>query len=459
MLGRILLTFGGVLVVALFAALLAPFFVDWSAFRVEFEQRASRILGKKVTVHGEVEVSLLPFPSVTLNDVRVGQEEDGRPQITSERFSMDMELAPFLSGEARIFDMRIERPRARIRILPDGTLDWMRGSSGDIPLRTVVIEDVHITGGTVELIDEQSGHTRRLTGLNADLSAGSLAGPWRGEGYGSLDGEEAAFSLSTGEADRTAHSVPLRLRLLPDAAPVALTLDGNLALSEDRPGFTGRFALDSLEEEDETEPVHAPTPGPRLKGDFELTNERIRIPQYRLEVGALDDPYVVTGEATLDTGKQPDFLLTAEGQQIDVNRLGSGERAKTGRDAAATAHRNRSSGADSHSAGAGAGKLPAAGFGGQRYDHAGYSDRCAPRWFRLDGRELRRDITRTDASGSEGRADAGEPHLLRWRHAACLEPAVGACRLVVRTCGPGNPSVGNCRLLRTREPDAGAAEV
>ena len=339
MLGRILLTFGGVLVVALFTALLAPFFVDWSDFRVEFEQRASRILGKKVTVHGEVEARLLPFPSVTLHDVRVGQEQDGKPQLSAARFSMDMELAPFLSGEARIFDMRIEEPTARVRLLPDGTLDWMRGSSADIPLRTVVIEDVHITGGTIEFIDEQSGQTRLLRGLNADLSARSLAGPWRGEGYASLDGEEAAFTLSTGEADRTAHSVPLRLRLLPDAAPVALTLDGDLAVADNRPTFGGRFAVDALQEEDETEPVNAPTPGPRLKGSFQLTNERIRIPDYRLEVGPINDPYVVTGEATLDTGERPDFLLTAEGQQIDVNRLGSGGRAKTGRDAAASAQR------------------------------------------------------------------------------------------------------------------------
>ena len=339
MLGRILLTFGGVLVVALFAALLAPFFIDWTDFRVEFEQRASRILGKKVTVHGEVEARILPFPSVTLSDVRVGQDQDGQPQVSAARFSMDMELAPFLSGEARIFDMRIEDPKARVRVLPDGTLDWMRGSSADIPLRTVVIEDVHITGGSIDLIDEQSGQTRRLTGLSADLSAGSLAGPWRGDGFASLDGEEAAFSLSTGEADRIEQKVPLRLRLLPDSAPIALTLDGDLALSEDRPGYNGSFALDVLQEESEDEPVNAPPPGPRLKGGFELTNERIRIPEYRLEVGALNDPYVVTGEATLDTGQAPEFLLTADGQQIDVNRLGTGERAKTGRDAAASAQR------------------------------------------------------------------------------------------------------------------------
>lgn len=339
MLGRILLTVGGALVVVLFAALLAPFFVDWTDFRVEFEQRASRVLGKKVVVHGAVDARILPFPSVTLHDVRVGQDRDGQPQLHAARFSMDMELAPFLSGEARIFDMRIEEPKARIRVLQDGTLDWMRGSKADIPARTVVIEDVHVTNGTIDLIDEQSGRTRTITGLAADLSAGSLAGPWRGDGYASLDGHPATFSLTTGEAEAAAQRLPLRLRLLPDTLPVALNLDGAILLSEDRPAYSGNFTLDVLQEEDDTEPVVAPPPGPRLKGGFELTNERIRVPEYRLEVGPLADPYVVTGEATLDTGEKPEFLLTANGQQIDVNRLGEGERAKTGRDAAASAQR------------------------------------------------------------------------------------------------------------------------
>jgi hypothetical protein len=45
-----------------------------------------------------------------------------------------------------------------------------------------------------------------------------------------------------------------------------------------------------------------------------------------------EDPYVVTGEATLDTGRAPEFLLIADGQQIDVSRIGnSGEGGKTGR--------------------------------------------------------------------------------------------------------------------------------
>lgn len=329
---------GGLVVAVLFAALLAPFVLDWSNFRVEFEQQASRVLGKKVSVHGEVDARLLPFPSVTLHDVRVGQDIDGQPQARITRFSMDMELAPFLSGEARIFDMRVEDPVARVRILKDGTLDWMRGSRPAIPTRIVVIEDVHISGGQVTVVDERSGRTRNLTGIAAEMAAASLTGPWRGEGNATLDGEEARFSLVTGSPTGSG-SVPLRLRLWPDSEPLEINLEGELAIAENVPTYSGSFAASVLQEEDESEPVVSPPPGPRVKGSFDLTNDRIRIADYRLEVGSLDDPYVVTGEATLDTGSRAEFLLTAEGQQIDVNRLGLGARGKTGRDAAASAQR------------------------------------------------------------------------------------------------------------------------
>ncbi|SMF71342.1 AsmA family protein [Xaviernesmea oryzae] len=339
MLGRILVAFGGLVVVALFTALLAPFFVDWSNFRVGFEDQASRILGKKVSVHGAVDARILPFPSVTLHDVRVGTDTDGQPLVQVARFSMDMELAPFLSGEARIFDMRIEEPKARLRVLPDGTLDWMRGSRAAIPARTVVIEDIHVSGGEIDLIDEQSGQSRQITGLSADFSAASLRGPWRGEGNATLDGYEARFSLASGTADSEARRMPLRLRLWPDAQPVELNLDGELTLADNKPAYNGNFSLAILQEEDETEPVTPPPPGPRMKGGFELTNERIRIPEYRLEIGAADNPYVVTGEATLDTGEKPEFLLTADGQQIDVNQIGEGVQTKTGRDPAVSAQR------------------------------------------------------------------------------------------------------------------------
>ncbi|MDO1584464.1 AsmA family protein [Rhizobium oryzicola] len=347
MLGRIFLFLGGLVVVALFTALLAPFFVDWSSFRTEFESQASRILGKKVTVHGTVDARLLPFPSVTMHDVRVGQDLDGTPLVQVAQFSMDMELAPFLSGEARIIDMRIDRPKARIRLLKDGRLDWMRGSRPEIPARTVVLEGVHVSNAEIDFIDDGSGRTRRLTSLTAEMSASSLAGPWRAEGNATLDGYEGKFTFSSGEPDYNAGTMPLRMKIWPDIQPIEVQLDGALAVTEGRPGYQGAFNLLFTEEPaGKVQPATAQNPGqkppapPRVKGKFELTNDRIRIPDYRVELGVTDDPYVITGEATLDTGDKPEFLLTADGQQVDVNRLTDQMvNGKTGRDPRLSAHR------------------------------------------------------------------------------------------------------------------------
>jgi uncharacterized protein involved in outer membrane biogenesis len=320
-LGRILVFLGGLLALVLFSALLIPYFVDWTDFRRDFEDQASRILGKKVVVHGRVEARILPFPSVTLHDVRAGTDADGSPLIQVARFSMDAELAPFLSGEARIFDMRIEEPKAKIRLLKDGTLDWMRGSRAEIPARTVVLESVQIEGGQIEFIDEQSGRNRVVTGLNADMSANSLAGPWKAEGRAAVDGHPGSFSLSSSEPDYAAGRMGLRVRVVPDEHPVEVDLDGAIAATAGKPAYSGSFAFSFREDEKQKQAGQSLFSSPRTRGSFELTNESVRISSYRMELGGSENPYVVTGEATLDTGAKPEFLLTADGQQIDVARF------------------------------------------------------------------------------------------------------------------------------------------
>ncbi|NLR96490.1 AsmA family protein [Rhizobium sp. P38BS-XIX] len=342
MLGRVLVFLGGLLVVVLFVALLAPLFIDWTDFRKNFEDQASRIIGKKVTVHGTVDARLLPFPSVTLHDVRVGQEADGTPLVQIAEFSMDAELAPFLSGEALIFDMRVSKPKVRLRLAKDGTLDWMRGSQPEIPAKSVVLESVHVEDGDVLFIDEQSGRTRHVAGLNAEMSAKSLAGPWRIEGDAALDGEHGNFTISSSQPDDNG-VLRVRTRLMPDRHPVNVDLDGELKLVDSKPDYMGSFTA-GIDDKQSHDPAEQKAQ-PRFKGRFELTNDRIRVPEYRLEVGGADDPYVVTGEATLDTGTKPEFLLTADGQQIDVNRLGNnkGSNGKTNRNPAISARQRLNS--------------------------------------------------------------------------------------------------------------------
>lgn len=326
MLGRIFVILGGLLVVALFAALFAPYFVDWTDFRHDFENQASRIIGKKVVVHGRVDARLLPFPTVTMTDVRVGEDASGNAIVTADKFSMETELAPFLSGEALIYNMHISHPRVKLRLTADGSLDWVKTGKPQIPASTVVLENVTIDNGEVLFMDEQTGHDRHITGLNLKLSAKTLAGPWKVAGRGEIDGQAGNFVLNTSVPEDS--KIFAKLRLLPDDPGVVAELDGTLGLNGLRPQYAGTFRLrekyrsETASEEGAANEAQKST-APRVSGEFELLNDRLRINKYEFQMGDPSDPYIVTGEATIDAGRKPDFLLTALGQQIDMSRFGN----------------------------------------------------------------------------------------------------------------------------------------
>ena len=186
-LARLFVIIGSLIVLAFTLALVGPYFIDWTSYRADFEREASLILGRQVKVEGDATARLLPFPSVTFSDVRVAGTDE-QPAMTVETFSMDAELAPFLSGEVLIFDMRLVRPNAVIRVDDDGEIDWAVRPSTPVDPRHIRLEKLTVTEGAVSVVHAPSGRTHRLTEINADISARTFAGPWRLAGSMRLDG-------------------------------------------------------------------------------------------------------------------------------------------------------------------------------------------------------------------------------------------------------------------------------
>ena len=311
--------------VALFAALIGPYFIDWTSYRTAFETEASRLLGQPVEVRGSADARLLPFPSVTFSDVAIGEDADGAPMMTVDNFSMDVELAPFLSGEVRIFDMRLDHPSVTMRIMPDGSLDWALSARPAAPGEAVVLEKVAVTDADIRIVDTQNGREHMARDIDATLSAKSLSGPWRIEGTGELKGRHGAFEISTGAAENG--SIRLRARILPDDAPIILETEGSAQIAEAKPRYDGNFTLQYMTAAQGDQPAQAAMVA---RGDFQADNERLRIGEYRMELGGGVDPYVVTGEATVDTGPEPEFLLTADGQQVEIGAQDAPETADGG---------------------------------------------------------------------------------------------------------------------------------
>ncbi|MBZ9657002.1 AsmA family protein [Phyllobacterium sp. 2063] len=320
MLARLFVFIGGLLVLVLTAALVVPYFVDWAGYRSSFEREASALLGRPVTVAGSASARLLPFPSVTFSDVKVG-DPGSEPVMTIDRFSMDAELAPFIRGQILIFDMRIERPTVSVAIDKDGVVDWAIRPHVPFQSAKVRLENMRVTDGSVLIRDASTATTRTITNLDATLSAADLSGPWKFDGTLLFNGNKTSISASTGEV-KPDGTMKLRTRIIPDGIPGALETDGDVTLSDGALKYAGSIAIRSADELSSSganaiDQMEKPLLSSlRVTGRFEADHGKISIPEFRMEQGALDDPYVVNGTAMFDYGSDPRFEIKADGQQV-----------------------------------------------------------------------------------------------------------------------------------------------
>jgi uncharacterized protein involved in outer membrane biogenesis len=334
MLARLFVFIGGLIVLALTAALVGPYFIDWTSYRGDFEREASAVLGRKVTVQGAATARLLPFPSVSFTDVSVGGAGGRAPAMTVETFSMDAELAPFLRGEFLIFDMRLVRPKAVIDIAEDGTVDWAIRPSTPYDPHRIALEKLTVTDGEVTIRHAASGRTHLLSRIDAAISAKSLAGPWRANGTLEMDGMPATLSVSTGQVDENG-AMRLRMRADPGLYPLAIEADGNARIENGKALYSGQFKI--MGEDKKAEALRGsggesvqidalkPEPGFRLNGDFSLDHRRLGIDMFRFATGPLDNPYTADGTAFVDLGKEPRFSIEAKGAQVRFDEAVAGD--------------------------------------------------------------------------------------------------------------------------------------
>ena len=333
MLARLFVIFGGLFVLVLCAALVVPYFIDWTGYRGDFEREASAILGRKVTVKGDATARLLPFPSVTFSNVEVAGGPGGQPAMTMETFSMDAELAPFLRGEVLIFDMRLVHPRAIINVAGDGTVDWAIRPSTPFNPGQIAIEKLSVTEGQIELRHAAGGRSHLISEINSTISAKALTGPWRMDGTLRFDGLRTDVSASTGKVEPDGQ-MRLRLKADPDAYPLIIEADGNAGIVKGAAVYSGQFKISGADKNSaelrgtDGEPVKIstgkPDPGFRLNGKFALDHQKLNVDEFRFETGPLDNPYTADGKASVDLGLKPHFAVEASGAQVQFDEAVGG---------------------------------------------------------------------------------------------------------------------------------------
>lgn len=306
-----------------------PWFVNWDDYKTNFEQEATRILGHPVQVLGSANASILPSPSLSFTNVRVGQP-GGEAMMTVDRFEVTIELTPLLQGEIRVTSMRLDRPVVHVGVDGEGTIAWLaRETSGELlnPDR-VALANVAINDGALSYADARTGVKADFSGITAAVEARSLAGPWRVDGSYIDDGVAVPFSLGSGRMldDGT---IRVTASASPHQWPVDIATDGVIANNADTGmSYSGTYTATELVENVTGDVIGASEQdagGWHSEGTFDLTSERLRIGQAVLSNGPPDRPSSVAGSAELTFGDAASFTASIEARQIDLDRtLGGG---------------------------------------------------------------------------------------------------------------------------------------
>ncbi len=305
------------MVLALVAALVGPFFIDWTNYRSTFETHASRVLGHRVTVLGEADLRLLPAPYIRFSDVRVGEAED--PLLVVSQFDMRLELPPLLKGEFRVIDMELEQPHLTLSLDEDGRLDWLtavtaNGALGELPPEDVALDKVTISNGAVSIIDARTGETHTLNNGNLSVSARSLAGPFRADGSLTVNDKSYTISFATGRI-RDNESLRMKGEVTPLEWPVSFAFDGALSETDAAPRFEGTFDIESVLLDDADANAWA------VEGQFLADIAEVSVPAFEFRFGPEEKRLSMSGTADLVYSGEKRFEVRAKSKQIDFDRL------------------------------------------------------------------------------------------------------------------------------------------
>lgn len=302
-------------ILALTAALIGPYFIDWNQFRPQFEAEASRIVGTPVHVGGTLEARLLPAPSLRLRSVVIGGVTDAG-KARADKLDVEFSLSSLMRGEWRATELTINGAALDLGLDPQGRID-LPTPSGRFNLGSLAIDRLNLTGRLI--LHDAARRTLELNDIAFSGDVRSLAGSLRGDGNFMLSGSRYPFRVSSGETpDKTGTRVHLTID--PGDRPLSVDLDGVLAFEARAPRFDGAIILGSPIGKAKTTDDRQPTPW-RLSAKLKADPGAARLEQIEASFGTDESGPKLAGLADIRFGASPLLHAVLSARHVDADRM------------------------------------------------------------------------------------------------------------------------------------------
>jgi uncharacterized protein involved in outer membrane biogenesis len=187
-----------------------PYFVDWNSYRGVFEDEATRFLGREVRVGGAVNLHLLPVPSFRLERVRIADASSTlrEPFFRADSLAFKLSIAPLFRGIIEANEIEFRRPVLRLARDDRGGWNWQSfgqvfANAAYLP-SNIALTSLKITDGVLAVHGARGSERLRLDGIDGELSAPAIDGPYRFRGTFGKGGAEREIRIATAKPDAEA---------------------------------------------------------------------------------------------------------------------------------------------------------------------------------------------------------------------------------------------------------------
>lgn len=309
-------------ILALLAALIGPFFVDWNQFRTQFEAEASHVIGVPVRVVGALDARLLPTPTLRLRQVSFGGANH-LGKLRADRFDVEFSLGDLMRGEWRATELTIGGMAADIGLDAKGKLD-LPSASGTFNLAGLSIDHLNLTGRAA-LHDAASRSTLELSDIVFSGDVRSLAGSLRGDGAVSVKGARYPFRVLSSQ-DPGSGGLRMHLTIEPGERSVGADVEGLISFADRVPHFDGAATLSSPPQPKEAaagksgaaEPARAPW---RITTRVSADVGSAKLDGLEVGFGGEERALKFTGNGELRFGASPQLRAQLSARQLDADKL------------------------------------------------------------------------------------------------------------------------------------------
>jgi uncharacterized protein involved in outer membrane biogenesis len=310
------------IILALVAALVGPFLIDWGTQRALFESQASRLVGLNVRVKGPIEARLLPSPRLTLHEIAIG---DGAGTIRARALGVEFALGPLMRGEWRAAQMQLAGPQISVGLDSSGHI---RAPALAVAFKPdeLSVDRLSIEDGTITLTDAASNASVALSRVRFNGEARSFLGPLKGEGAVTVAGQSYPYRIAVGRLTDQG-TLKLHLNVDPVDRSLSVETDGALTLTAGEPRFDGTLSLSrpvGIDNRSVGQAAQAVTQPWRVTGKIKATAEAALMDNAEFQYGSEEQGFKLNGVANFAFGKRPHFDAVLSGRQIDLDRAISG---------------------------------------------------------------------------------------------------------------------------------------